>query len=142
MALKFPISTPAEAAHPFYRSIANAKEGGVFSVILTVELLSEVVKEMGGAPIHGSFVVVEGDDGSLFGVMIAGDSGVGLEGATPLLGARTAPSASLSSLRAVPTGAVRNSPGEPRPVHRVERSPPSTSPPGFPPPWFAPSGTP
>jgi aspartate/methionine/tyrosine aminotransferase len=40
-------------------------------------MLNEKVKEMGGAPVHGSFFVVEGDDGSLFGMMISGDSGVG-----------------------------------------------------------------
>ncbi len=40
-------------------------------------MLNEKVKEMGGAPVHGSFFVVEGEDGSLFGVMISGDSGVG-----------------------------------------------------------------
>jgi aspartate/methionine/tyrosine aminotransferase len=40
-------------------------------------MLNEKVKEMGGAPVHGSFFIVEGDDGSLFGLMISGDSGVG-----------------------------------------------------------------
>ena len=40
-------------------------------------MLNEKVKEMGGAPVHGSFFILEGEDGSLFGVMISGDSGVG-----------------------------------------------------------------
>ena len=40
-------------------------------------MLNEKVKEMGGAPVHGSFFVIEGDDGSLFGLLISGDSGVG-----------------------------------------------------------------
>ena len=40
-------------------------------------MLNEKIKEMGGAPVHGSFFMVEGEDGSLFGVMISGDSGVG-----------------------------------------------------------------
>ena len=40
-------------------------------------MLNEKVKEMGGAPVHGSFFVIEGDDGSIFGLLISGDSGVG-----------------------------------------------------------------
>jgi hypothetical protein len=40
-------------------------------------LMNEKVKEMGGAPIHGSFFIVESEDGTLFGIMISGDSGVG-----------------------------------------------------------------
>ncbi len=40
-------------------------------------MLNEKVKEMGGLPIHGSFYIVEGDDGSLAGILISGDSGVG-----------------------------------------------------------------
>ncbi len=40
-------------------------------------MLNEKVKEMGGAPVHGSFFILEGEDGSLFGIMISGDSGVG-----------------------------------------------------------------
>jgi hypothetical protein len=40
-------------------------------------MLNEKIKEMGGIPIHGSLFIVEEDDGSLFGVLISGDSGVG-----------------------------------------------------------------
>ncbi|MBI9035131.1 MAG: hypothetical protein JEZ03_11730, partial [Bacteroidales bacterium] len=40
-------------------------------------MLNEKVKEMGGLPVHGSFYIVEGDDGSLAGILISGDSGVG-----------------------------------------------------------------
>ena len=40
-------------------------------------MLNEKVKEMGGVPVHGSLFMVEEEDGSLFVVQIAGDSGVG-----------------------------------------------------------------
>jgi hypothetical protein len=40
-------------------------------------MMNEKVKEMGGIPIHGSLFAVEEEDGSLFVVQIAGDSGVG-----------------------------------------------------------------
>ncbi len=40
-------------------------------------MLNEKVKEIGGIPIHGSLFAVEEEDGSLFVVQIAGDSGVG-----------------------------------------------------------------
>lgn len=40
-------------------------------------LLNEKIKEMGGIPVHGSFFVVEEEDGALFGIQVAGDSGVG-----------------------------------------------------------------
>ncbi|MBN2010218.1 aminotransferase class I/II-fold pyridoxal phosphate-dependent enzyme [candidate division KSB1 bacterium] len=59
--------TPLEVKADYFGNIKKPR----------LTLLNEKVKEMGGVPVHGSFVVVEGDDGSLFGVMIAGDSGVG-----------------------------------------------------------------
>jgi hypothetical protein len=40
-------------------------------------LLNEKVKEMGGMPVHGSIFAVEEEDGSIFVVLISGDSGVG-----------------------------------------------------------------
>ena len=40
-------------------------------------MMNEKVKEMGGIPIHGSLFAVEEEDGSLFVVQVAGDSGVG-----------------------------------------------------------------
>ena len=40
-------------------------------------MLNEKVKEKGGVPIHGSLFAVEEEDGSIFIVAIAGDSGVG-----------------------------------------------------------------
>jgi hypothetical protein len=40
-------------------------------------LLNEKVKEMGGMPVHGSIFAIEEEDGSIFVVLISGDSGVG-----------------------------------------------------------------
>ena len=40
-------------------------------------LLNEKVKEMGGMPVHGSLFAIEEEDGSIFVVLISGDSGVG-----------------------------------------------------------------
>ena len=40
-------------------------------------MLNEKVKEMGGIPVHGSLFAVEEEDGSIFTIQIAGDSGVG-----------------------------------------------------------------
>ena len=40
-------------------------------------LLNEKVKEMGGYPVHGSLFAVEEEDGAIFTIKIAGDSGVG-----------------------------------------------------------------
>jgi hypothetical protein len=40
-------------------------------------LLNEKVKELGGMPVHGSLFAIEEEDGSLFVVLISGDSGVG-----------------------------------------------------------------
>jgi hypothetical protein len=40
-------------------------------------LINEKVKEMGGIPIHGSLFAVEEEDGGIFVVHVAGDSGVG-----------------------------------------------------------------
>ncbi len=59
--------TPLETKADYFGNIKKPR----------LTLLNEKVKEMGGVPIHGSFVVIESEDGSLFGVMIAGDSGVG-----------------------------------------------------------------
>ncbi len=59
--------TPLETKADYFGNIKKPR----------LTLLNEKVKEMGGVPIHGSFVVIESEDGSLFGVLIAGDSGVG-----------------------------------------------------------------
>ncbi len=40
-------------------------------------LLNEKVKEMGGMPVHGSIFAIEEEDGTVFVVLISGDSGVG-----------------------------------------------------------------
>jgi hypothetical protein len=40
-------------------------------------LLNEKVKELGGMPVHGSLFAIEEEDGSIFVVLISGDSGVG-----------------------------------------------------------------
>ncbi len=40
-------------------------------------MMNEKVKEMGGMPIHGSLFAIEEEDGSIFVIQIAGDSGVG-----------------------------------------------------------------
>jgi hypothetical protein len=40
-------------------------------------IMNEKVKEMGGVPKHGSLFAVEEEDGSIFGIEICGDSGVG-----------------------------------------------------------------
>jgi hypothetical protein len=40
-------------------------------------LLNEKVKEMGGMPVHGSLFAIEEEDGTIFVVLISGDSGVG-----------------------------------------------------------------
>ncbi|MBN2614553.1 MAG: aminotransferase class I/II-fold pyridoxal phosphate-dependent enzyme [Bacteroidales bacterium] len=40
-------------------------------------VMNEKIKEMGGIPVHGSLFAVEEDDGAVFVVQIAGDSGVG-----------------------------------------------------------------
>ncbi len=40
-------------------------------------IMNEKVKDMGGIPVHGSMFAVEEEDGALFVVQIAGDSGVG-----------------------------------------------------------------
>ena len=40
-------------------------------------MLNEKVKEMGGIPVHGSLFSVEEEDGTVFTIKIAGDSGVG-----------------------------------------------------------------
>jgi hypothetical protein len=40
-------------------------------------IMNEKVKEMGGIPVHGSMFAVEEEDGAVFVVQIAGDSGVG-----------------------------------------------------------------
>ena len=40
-------------------------------------IMNEKVKEMGGIPVHGSMFAVEEEDGCMFVVQIAGDSGVG-----------------------------------------------------------------
>ncbi|MEN8139033.1 MAG: aminotransferase class I/II-fold pyridoxal phosphate-dependent enzyme [Bacteroidota bacterium] len=40
-------------------------------------MLNEKVKEMGGYPVHGSLFAVEEEDGTVFTIKIAGDSGVG-----------------------------------------------------------------
>ncbi len=49
--------------------------GNIKKPRLTV--LNEKVKEMGGIPIHGSMFAVEEEDGAVFVIHIAGDSGVG-----------------------------------------------------------------
>lgn len=49
--------------------------GNVKKPRLTV--INEKVKEIGGVPRHGSLFMVEENDGSLFGIEINGDSGVG-----------------------------------------------------------------
>lgn len=40
-------------------------------------IMNEKVKEMGGIPVHGSMFAVEEEDGAVFVVQVAGDSGVG-----------------------------------------------------------------
>ena len=40
-------------------------------------MINEKVKEMGGIPVHGSLFAIEEDDGGIFVVHVAGDSGVG-----------------------------------------------------------------
>ncbi|MDA3891753.1 MAG: aminotransferase class I/II-fold pyridoxal phosphate-dependent enzyme [Salinivirgaceae bacterium] len=40
-------------------------------------IMNEKVKDMGGIPVHGSMFAVEEEDGAMFVVQIAGDSGVG-----------------------------------------------------------------
>ena len=59
--------TPLETKADYFGNIKKPR----------LTLLNEKIKEMGGVPVHGSFVVIETEDGSLFGVMISGDSGVG-----------------------------------------------------------------
>jgi hypothetical protein len=49
--------------------------GNIKKPRLTV--MNEKVKEMGGVPIHGSMFAVEEEDGAIFVVHVAGDSGVG-----------------------------------------------------------------
>jgi hypothetical protein len=49
--------------------------GNIKKPRLTV--LNEKIKEMGGIPVHGSMFAVEEEDGAVFVVYIAGDSGVG-----------------------------------------------------------------
>jgi len=49
--------------------------GNIKKPRLTV--MNEKVKEMGGIPIHGSMFALEEDDGAIFVVHVAGDSGVG-----------------------------------------------------------------
>ncbi|MEN8125879.1 MAG: aminotransferase class I/II-fold pyridoxal phosphate-dependent enzyme [Bacteroidota bacterium] len=49
--------------------------GNIKKPRLTV--LNEKVKEMGGIPVHGSMFAVEEEDGAVFVIQIAGDSGVG-----------------------------------------------------------------
>ncbi|MEE9429965.1 MAG: aminotransferase class I/II-fold pyridoxal phosphate-dependent enzyme [Melioribacteraceae bacterium] len=40
-------------------------------------MMNEKIKEMGGMPIHGSLFAIEEEDGSIFVIQVAGDSGVG-----------------------------------------------------------------
>ncbi|MBN2708654.1 MAG: aminotransferase class I/II-fold pyridoxal phosphate-dependent enzyme [Calditrichaceae bacterium] len=61
------IITPLEKKGDYYGNVKKPR----------LNMVNEKIKEMGGIPVHGSFFIVEGDDGSLFGVMISGDSGVG-----------------------------------------------------------------
>ncbi len=49
--------------------------GNIKKPRLTV--MNEKIKEMGGIPVHGSMFAVEEEDGAVFVVYIAGDSGVG-----------------------------------------------------------------
>lgn len=40
-------------------------------------MINDKVKDMGGIPVHGSMFAIEEEDGSIFTVMVGGDSGVG-----------------------------------------------------------------
>jgi len=40
-------------------------------------MINDKVKDMGGIPVHGSLFAIEEEDGSIFTVMVGGDSGVG-----------------------------------------------------------------
>lgn len=61
------IVTPLTQKGDYYGNIKKPR--------LTV--MNEKVKEMGGIPVHGSMFAVEEEDGAVFVVQIAGDSGVG-----------------------------------------------------------------
>ena len=61
------IITPLTQKGDYYGNIKKPR--------LTV--MNEKVKEMGGIPVHGSMFAVEEEDGAIFVVQIAGDSGVG-----------------------------------------------------------------
>ncbi|MEN8185778.1 MAG: aminotransferase class I/II-fold pyridoxal phosphate-dependent enzyme [Bacteroidota bacterium] len=61
------IMTPLTQKGDYYGNIKKPR--------LTV--MNEKVKEMGGIPVHGSMFAVEEEDGAMFVVQIAGDSGVG-----------------------------------------------------------------
>lgn len=61
------IVTPLTQKGDYYGNIKKPR--------LTV--MNEKVKEMGGIPVHGSMFAVEEEDGAIFVVQIAGDSGVG-----------------------------------------------------------------
>ncbi len=61
------IVTPLTKKGDYYGNIKKPR--------LTV--MNEKVKEMGGIPVHGSMFAVEEEDGCMFVVQIAGDSGVG-----------------------------------------------------------------
>ena len=61
------IVTPFTQKGDYYGNIKKPR--------LTV--MNEKVKEMGGIPVHGSMFAVEEEDGAVFVVQVAGDSGVG-----------------------------------------------------------------
>ncbi len=61
------ITTPLNKKADYYGNIKKPR----------LTIMNEKVKDMGGIPVHGSMFAVEEEDGAVFVVQVAGDSGVG-----------------------------------------------------------------